>query len=112
MVSPTDKTFIKTQLLPYFNIRRLQMGWSDSKKVWPDIWVQLGDLPVITVTREWARQNMHERRKRLVHECIHITGKDHDESIGYSTYPDKDTYSMKVYKDIISRKIPKPRQKK
>jgi ssRNA-specific RNase YbeY (16S rRNA maturation enzyme) len=72
---------------------------SDSKKVWPDIWIS-GDT--VTVTQEWARQNADERRKRLVHECLHLVGLNHGKIDGleYSTYPAKDKYSMKVYRRI------------
>ena len=100
-VSQSDTDFITNVLMPYFGIQQLRIKTSNSKKAYPDIWVKLGELPVITVTREWARQNTAERRKRLVHEMLHFWGMEHNETIGYSSFPDNDTYSMKVYKEII-----------
>jgi hypothetical protein len=82
------------------DIKSVYIDWSDSDKKWPDIWVKLCKIPVITVTAEWARQGADERRKRLVHELLHIKGYEHDEKIGYSTYPEKDTFSMKIYNSI------------
>ena len=97
-----DVEFIRDRLLPWVNVKSVIIAYSSSTKKWPDIWVQLGEVPVITVTKEWARQGVHERRKRLVHEFLHIKGMDHDDSIGYSTIPAKDSYSMKVYKGLVA----------
>ena len=94
-----DKHFL-IKLTRTFGIKKLNIEWSDSKAKWPDIWVELGKVPVITVTREWARQDKDERRKRLVHEYLHIIGMEHDESKGYSTYPERDSYSMRVYRAL------------
>lgn len=62
---------------------------------YPDIWVK---GRTITVTGEWARQNMRERAKRLLHELIHLTGMAHNSRIGYYSHPAKDTYTPKVMK--------------
>ena len=96
-----DIRFVREVLLPWSRVRAVRIAWSDSTKAWPDIWIELGEIPVITVTREWARQGVHERRKRLVHEFLHLRGMEHDESIGYSTRPERDSYSMKVYKEYL-----------
>jgi len=63
--------------------------------------------PVITVTQEWAAQQFPERMKRIVHEMLHIKGFEHDRKLQYSTYPDKDVFSVRVYNDIMfgSRKF-------
>jgi hypothetical protein len=87
-----------------YNIPELGLKWDNSKAVYPDIWCTTKPA-VITVTSEWAKQNKNERRKRLVHEFLHLAGKEHNDKIGYSTYPDKDTYSMKVYKKLIGNPI-------
>ena len=101
-IAPSDVDFVRTTLLPKFGVKRVYLKWSDSKKVWPDIWVELGKVPIITVTQEWAKQSLHERRKRLVHEFLHISGFEHNESLGYSTHPGNDYYSKRVYKSLVN----------
>lgn len=117
-VSAADQKWIKAVLMPYFKIKALRISWSDSQKKYPDIWCQLkAKPPHITVTAEWARQNVDERRKRLVHECIHIAWGIEDnrpvQGFYYSTYPDKDTFSQAIYfrirKEYATRKVYDPR---
>jgi hypothetical protein len=98
-----DVKFIHDILLPFAKVEKVMMMYSDSKNTWPDIWVELGDIPVITVTDEWIKQFRIERQKRLTHEFLHLKGMEHDESIGYSTVPQRDVYSMKIYKELIRR---------
>lgn len=83
--------------MPTMRIPKLALRTSKSGSKYPDIWVILGSPPTIVVTPEWARQSARERRKRLVHEMIHIKGNKHNERIGYNTYPAKDTFSRRVY---------------
>ena len=98
-----DHDFITKTAMPYFGIKELMVKWDNSTKKYPDIWVDLSNRPPqISVTREWARQGEIERKKRIVHELLHVRGMEHDDAIGYSTYPDKDTYSMNVYKHMIT----------
>jgi ssRNA-specific RNase YbeY (16S rRNA maturation enzyme) len=94
-----DEQFLR-HAMRCLGISELHVNMSDSKAKWPDIWIS-GN--VITVTAEWARQNTTERRKRLVHECLHLLGLNHGKIDGleYSTYPAKDKYSMKVYRKLI-----------
>ena len=91
-----------------FDIKKLNIDWSDSIAQWPDIWIDLSSkVPVITVAREWARQNTNERRKRLVHEMLHLLGYTHGRigKYDYNTIPQKDSFSMVVYKSLVrSRK--------
>ena len=102
VISEGDRKFIVERALPYFGVEKINIRWSSSFKKYPDIWLSYRNgLPVITVTREWKRQSPDERRKRIVHEFLHITGMQHDRAIGYSTYPNQDTFSMRVYRDII-----------
>jgi len=96
-----DVKFIRETLLPWSGIRKINLAFSDSPAKYPDIWVKLGRIPTITLTAEWQRQNAAERRKRLLHECLHILGMSHNEKIGYSTYPDRDTYSKRLYKELV-----------
>ena len=99
LLTPSEKKFVR-KAMRYFGIKTLRFSWDDSKKTFPDIWVNLNGMPVITVTQEWMRQSSKEKVKRIVHEILHIKGKEHNGS--YSTYPDKDVFSMKVYNDIVS----------
>ena len=100
-----DAKFITGTLLPFFKVKAVRLKHSTSRREWPDIWVQLKQVPVITVTNEWMRQPTDERRKRLVHEFLHLSGMSHGKVNGlvYSTYPDKDTYSKHLYSEIIKR---------
>lgn len=106
MIKESDVIFLTDVAMPHFGVKLVGLSYSQSKKKWPDIWLGYDDMgtPIITVTREWARQSMHERRKRLIHELIHLIGQDHDESIGYSTYPDRDKYSMVIYRKMIGKR--------
>ena len=100
LLTPSEKKFVR-KAMRYFGIKALRFSWDSSTKTYPDIWVNLNGMPVITVTQEWIRQPSGEKSKRITHELIHVFGKGHDEKIGYSTFPDKDTFSKKVYDDII-----------
>ena len=105
MITVADQKFITNILMPRFKVKKLRIKWSVSTEKWPDIWVEKGRVPVITVTHEWSKQKVHERRKRLVHEALHITGLEHGKIGGleYSTDPSKDSYSKKVYQELIGR---------
>ena len=110
MIQQGDIEFVRTKLLPWSGVKAVKIAWSNSTKSWPDIWVQTGEVPVITVTKEWARQDVHERRKRLVHEFLHLKGLNHPEGgsirIGkyvYSTFPASDSYSKAVYRQLIQQ---------
>ena len=107
MIPQSDIEFIRTRLLPWSGVEGVRLAWSKSTAKWPDIWVSksMDGIPKITVTAEWKRQNMNERRKRLVHEFLHLIGLIHPEGgsvkIGklvYSTHPHLDTYSETVYR--------------
>ena len=100
-----DFRFIRT-LGWIFKVKRIYINWSNSQKKWPDIWVEFGNIPIITVTAEWARQEVAERRKRLVHEYLHIFGMQHGKhgNYDYNTIPEKDTYSKMIYRGIIKRR--------
>ena len=101
MINESDKQFIRRVLMPYFNVRRVAVQTSASKLKFPDIWVDpRGHTPMITVTPEWERQHTDERRKRLVHEFLHLDGLDHDADIGYVSHPEQDVYSKAVYKHV------------
>ena len=103
MISEGDKKFLDKGMA-YFGIKAIKIGWSESKKRYPDLWCEMTRPPKITVTAEWARQPMHERRKRLTHELAHIGwGLEHGKHRGlvYSTYPERDTYSKALYREIL-----------
>ena len=109
ILTKDDKEFM-LKAMPVFGIEKVKIAYSPSQARWPDIWVSLNRVPVITVTDEWRRQRPAERRKRLVHELLHCIGKQHDEKIGYSTIPVRDKFSKMVYRKLI-RKNPIPRGK-
>ncbi len=100
MIPDSDVRFIKKVLMPFAGVQKLFLAYSPSRARWPDIWVEPNGVPKITVTQEWLRQSTMERRKRLTHEFLHLLGMSHDESIGYSTFPGRDSYSMKVYRGL------------
>lgn len=96
-----DIEFIRHTLLPWSGFRAVYIAWSSSKEHYPDIWVEKGGIPVITVTREWRSHDKHLRRSQLVHEFLHLKGMEHDPTIGYNSHPEIDTYSKRVYKSLI-----------
>lgn len=101
LLSPEDRRFLRKGM-KYFGIRMLKLEFSDSKKTYPDIWISLdGQMPKITVTREWMKQNSANRQSRLTHELLHKAGLEHNEKIGYNSHPEADSFSKKVYLDII-----------
>ncbi len=99
-IPKSDAAFIRNILLPWSGIKSVRLFWSDSRKKWPDIWVQRGDIPIITVTKEWRSHDTHLRRSQLVHEFLHLKGLEHDDTIRYSTYPEKDEYSKFIYRRL------------
>lgn len=100
-ITKSDVDFIRNTLLPWASIKAIYLKWNNSTKKWPDIWIEKSFMPIITVTAEWRRQNIDERRKRLVHEFLHLKGLEHNESIGYSAFPNRDSYSIKIYRGLL-----------
>ena len=100
-ISEGDIKFIRETLMPLTRIKKMRLAYNFSSRKWPDIWITLNKIPTITITDEWRRQNMHERRKRLVHEFLHIQGLEHNEKIGYNSYPQYDSYSRTIYRKIL-----------
>ena len=99
-----DVAFLRNVLLPWSGVQKVYLAWSDSKKSWPDIWVNMNGIPKITVTQEWRSHSSSLRRSQLVHEFLHLKGLEHGmhEGLDYNTHPEKDQYSKKVYHDLIS----------
>lgn len=105
-----DARVLTEKIMPYFGLSRIRIETSDSKKTYPDIWIRtVGGIPEITVTAEWLRQSPQERQKRLVHEVLHLTGLQHNDSIGYTSKPDTDTLSKRVYDMIMRSNGAKPK---
>ena len=103
-VLKSDMTFVRKYALPYFGIKKVGFTIDYSTKKFPDIWCYPdANPPVIVVTQEWARQRAGERRKRIVHELLHISGLNHSKKIGYNSRPDLDTYSQRVYNEIEAK---------
>ena len=116
MIDQKDFLFVN-QVIPIMGITKSIVLTTDpSTESYPDIWIQKGFFSdTITVTQEWAKQNHHERRKRLVHELLHSLGENHwgepkyvtignnTVEVLYSTYPEQDTYSALVYSYLLNR---------
>ena len=100
-VSLSDEEFLRSAMRQ-FGIHKLMIRMDGSKAVWPDCWVVPDPYPVISVTAEWAKQDKDERRKRLVHELLHVCGISHGAKgiWNYSTKPWKDTYSKEEYRRL------------
>jgi len=98
LLTSADSKWVEDRLLPHLGLKSVQITQdTEYEGTYPDIWVQGG---VITVTREWARQGMHERRKRLLHEGLHLVGFGHgakERKMGYYSQPAKDTYTKALY---------------
>ena len=98
LLTSADARWVEDRLLPYLGLKSIQITQDEEYEgTYPDIWVQGG---VITVTREWARQGMHERRKRLTHEGLHLVGFGHgakERRMGYYSQPAKDSYTKALY---------------
>jgi len=102
-IKKSDLAFLKRRIMPYFGVKKLYMDYKETDYVFPDCWVDMNSrIPVITVTQEWARQSMDERRKRLVHEVGHIFGYNHGiiNGLRYDTHPEKDDWSRYIYGKI------------
>ena len=106
MVTASDIRWMMTRAMPALGIRQVRLATSQSKKIWPDCWT---DGKKITVTKEWARQSMHERRKRLTHELAHLRGLEHGQvgNLNYSTYPAQDSFSRALYRSISANPTPR-----
>ena len=103
LLTSADAKWVEDQLLPYLGVDSLQVEQDDEyDKASPDIWIRGS---VITVTKEWARQDLHERRKRLLHEGLHYAkGLGHgpkERAMGYYSQPDKDVYTRDLYKRVF-----------
>ena len=103
LLTSADAKWVEDQLLPYLGVDSLQVEQDDEyDKTYPDIWIRGS---VITGTREWARQDLHERRKRLLHEGLHYAkGLGHgpkERAMGYYSQPDKDVYTRDLYKRVF-----------
>ena len=103
MITERDRKFIRTKMLPYFGIKALNIDYSSSLARYPDIWVSLDRVPIITVTETWRRKSERQRHVELVHESLHIKGLQHGKygGLDFNTKPALDSYSKKVYRDLI-----------
>jgi len=102
LVTKEEMNWLQNTVMPYLGISQLKLAEDLNHTArYPDIWVE-GDT--ITVTREWARQGKRERKKRLLHESLHIYGLDHMPSIGFYSKPNLDTFSKRVMEKMERRK--------
>jgi len=114
IISQGDLAFLK-DAMHRLNIRKpIRVYRSDSKKKYPDIWVITGKDPIeIWVTDEWARQSVRERRKRLIHEVAGHVAFDwphnsYMDKLGFTSRPNTDTMSMRIYDDLYMGKVKSP----
>lgn len=74
-----------------------------------DLCVWLGEeTPRIRVGSKWHAAKPHERRKRLLHELLHVKGLRHNaqsRKLGYYSNPERDSYSRKVYRALSGVKL-------
>lgn len=103
LVNALELKWLKDKVMPYLNLDRIDVTEDqEHTSTYPDIWAE---GTTITVTREWARQRPRERRKRLLHEALHLWGLGHQPSIGYNSHPEKDTFSYQVL-DAMENGVP------
>ena len=101
-MSKSDQSWLRWAMKE-FGVKRLRVKSSPSTAAWPDLWIEKTHPPVLTVTKEWARQPVQERQKRLVHELLHLKGLEHGKigSLNFNTRPELDSYSCAVYQSIV-----------
>ena len=106
LLTVSDTIFIRS-LIKKYDTGKIRIGFSASHAKHPDIWIEMNGTPKITVTNEWRRQAMVERHKRMVHEIVgHLVYRmEHGmyNGLNFSTYPEKDTWSMERYRDIVGK---------
>jgi len=103
----SDREWLR-KVMPYFGIKAVAIDYVETGRKWPDCWIEINRRPpLITVTQEWARQNKDERRKRIVHELLHLKGLRHGKKgrFVYHTKPELDTYSVMVYQNMVRGKV-------
>ena len=104
-MSQADQHWLRG-LMARFGVRKLRVRSSPSAAKWPDCWISLSRPPVLTVTREWARQPAEERHKRLVHEVVgHLAlGLDHGyhDGLRFDTIPESDEWSRAMHRRLTS----------
>ena len=81
LLTANDRQFLR-HAVKYFGVRFLKVDFDNSRKKYPDIWVSPnGNVPKITVTKEWMKQNTGDKQSRFVHELLHIVGLEHNDKI-------------------------------
>ena len=109
IIPEEDGKVLTEKIMPFFGLTHLRVDYSPSKKTFPDIWISTGDVPVITVTDEWKKQTSEERQKRLVHEILHASGLVHNKRLGYTSKPETDTLSKRIYEVVMKHKGEPPK---
>jgi hypothetical protein len=102
-LTPGDSSFIHF-LMRRYKVTKLAIAFSESTKVWPDLWIELGETPRISLTREWASHDKDLRRSQILHEFCHIGGLEHGKKgkLDFNTHPNRDSYSKNLYRQLIS----------
>lgn len=84
----------------YFGVRRVGVRAMPTGDI--RVWLG-GGTPLIEVGPNWRRCHAIERRKRLVHEALHVAGYLHSTPMRrrhYYSKPQRDQLSRRVYEDI------------
>lgn len=98
-----DIAFIHALCLPYFRVSRVRFRVTEGVAPYPDIWAYTWKpTPLIVANQTWARKSTRQRRVEIVHEMLHIVGMKHNRRIGYNSRPELDTFSRRVYMDIVN----------
>ena len=108
LVSRADLRWVRDVLMPRFGLKKVTIVQDDEKKgKYPDIWC-FPHSNTVVVTKEWARQPMHERRKRLTHEvgghlALGLGHGNRERRIGFYSHPARDTFSKGMYERFLRR---------
>ena len=93
-----EARWLRDRVMPRLGIRQMRVDEDhDYRGTYPDIWT---DGETVTVTGEWARQTPWERKKRLLHEALHLAGMEHDSRVGFNSRPGRDRFSREMLEAI------------
>lgn len=94
LVTKAELNWLQNTVMPRLGVKRITIAEDvDYRGKYPDIWAEGAR---VTVTREWARQSAFERKKRLVHEVVHVAGHGHEPRWGYYSRPERDRFSEEL----------------
>ena len=97
--------WVRDRMMPALGLGKVTITEANEHTgTYPDLWSAPATM-TITITPEWARQPLHERRKRLLHEGIHLAwGWGHgarERKLGYYSRPDRDAFTRELYRRLF-----------